>query len=52
MQFRESLKKASKRHSLFSDFISSLKLVFRDPSDLSHVRQLKTPGPDVLEKKN
>ena len=31
-------KKASKSHSLFRDFISSLKLVFRDPID-------KTPGP-------
>lgn len=27
-------KKASKRHSLFHDFVSSFKLVFRDPSDL------------------
>lgn len=43
-------KKASKRHSLFNDLISSSKSVFRDPSDLSDVRQLKTPGPDVLEK--
>lgn len=44
-------KKTSKRHSLFNDFISSLKLVFRDPSDLSDIRQLRTPGPDILEKK-
>ena len=43
-------KKVSKRHSLFSDFVSSLKLVFRDPSNLGDTRQANTPGSDTLEK--
>ena len=42
-------KKASKRHSLFKDFVSSLKHVFRDPNDLGDVRKLCTPEPDILE---
>ena len=42
-------KKTSKRHSLFNDFVASLKHIFRNPSDLGDVRQLSTPGPETLE---
>ena len=39
----------SKRHSLFSDFVSSFKLVFRDPTDLGDARLMVTPDPLTLE---
>ena len=42
-------KKTSKWHSLFYDFVASLKHVFRDPSDVGDVRQLPTPSPKDLE---
>ena len=42
-------RKASKRHSLFSDFISSFKLVFRDPTALGDARLMDTPDPLTLE---
>ena len=42
-------KKASKRHSLFYDFVASLKNVFRDSSDMGNVRQLPTPSPKDME---
>lgn len=42
-------KKVSKKHSLFFDFISSLKLVFRNPSDMGPNREETTPDPTTLE---
>lgn len=42
-------KKVSKRHTLFHDFISSLKLVFRNPTDLGTNREQSTPDPTTLE---
>ena len=41
-------KKTSKRHSLFYDFVASLKNVFRDSSDIGNSRQLPTPSPKDL----
>ena len=43
-------KKVSKRHALFYDFITSLKLVFRSSTDLGATRQQSTPDPSTLEK--
>ncbi|CAB3984751.1 Hypothetical predicted protein [Paramuricea clavata] len=41
-------KKTSKRHSLFYDFVGSLKHVFRDSRDLGDARLLSTPNPEKL----
>ena len=35
---------------MFNNCISLSKLVFRDPSDLGDIRQLRTPGPEILQK--
>ena len=42
-------KKASKRHPLFNDFVTSLKNVFRNPNDIGEVRLQNTPEPQVLQ---
>ena len=42
-------KKASKRHPLFNDFVTSLKHVFRNSDDIGEVRLQSTPEPQLLQ---
>ena len=42
-------KKASKRHPLFNDFVTSLKHVFRNSDDIGEVRLQSTPEPQLMQ---